>query len=91
MIRKQILPGFDPDLSIFRAGSDGYIATFSFDRVSGDQIHHSTDLVNWRHVSRPLNRACQLDMRGNPGLCGISVQLRLLNSSEGSARPLLVA
>jgi xylan 1,4-beta-xylosidase len=35
------------------------------------QIHHSTDLVNWRLVSRPLTRASQLDMRGNPDSCGI--------------------
>ena len=35
------------------------------------QIHHSTDLVNWRLVKRPLDRAAQLDMRGNPDSCGI--------------------
>ncbi|MEK1869134.1 MAG: glycoside hydrolase family 43 protein, partial [Ensifer adhaerens] len=37
----------------------------------GVQIHHSRDLVNWRLVRRPLERASQLDMRGNPDSCGV--------------------
>ena len=35
------------------------------------QIHHSRDLANWTLVSRPLSRASQLDMRGDPDSCGI--------------------
>ena len=66
-----ILPGFNPDPSICRAGPDYYIATSTFEWYPGVQIHHSTDLVNWRLVGRPLNRASQLDMRGNPDSCGI--------------------
>ncbi|MCY0092935.1 glycoside hydrolase family 43 protein [Hoeflea ulvae] len=66
-----ILPGFNPDPSICRAGPDYYIATSTFEWYPGVQIHHSTDLVNWRLVGRPLDRASQLDMRGNPDSCGI--------------------
>ncbi|MBX3567982.1 MAG: glycoside hydrolase family 43 protein [Rhizobiaceae bacterium] len=71
MIRNPILPGFNPDPSICRVGPDYYIATSTFEWYPGVQIHHSTDLVNWRLVKRPLERASQLDMRGNPDSGGI--------------------
>ncbi|TWF54222.1 glycoside hydrolase family 43 protein [Neorhizobium alkalisoli] len=71
MIRNPILPGFNPDPSICRVGEDYYIATSTFEWYPGVQIHHSRDLVNWTLVRRPLERASQLDMRGNPDSCGI--------------------
>lgn len=71
MIQNPILPGFNPDPSICRVGNDYYIATSTFEWYPGVQIHHSRDLVNWNLVARPLNRASQLDMRGNPDSCGI--------------------
>ncbi len=71
MIRNPILPGFNPDPSICRVGGDYYIATSTFEWFPGVQIHHSTDLVNWRLVCRPLTHESQLDMRGNPDSGGI--------------------
>ena len=71
MIRNPMLPGFNPDPSICRVGGDYFIATSTFEWYPGVQIHRSTDLVNWDLVCRPLNRASQLDMRGNPDSCGI--------------------
>ena len=71
MIKNPILPGFNPDPSFCRVGDDYYIATSTFEWYPGVQIHHSKDLVNWQLVSRPLSRASQLDMRGNPDSCGI--------------------
>ncbi|MDG2451578.1 MAG: glycoside hydrolase family 43 protein [Paracoccaceae bacterium] len=71
MISNPILPGFRADPSICRVGSDYYIAVSTFEWYPGVEIHHSTDLVNWRLVVRPLNRAALLDMRGNPDSCGI--------------------
>ena len=71
MIRNPILPGFNADPSFLRVGDDYYIATSTFEWYPGVQIHHSRDLANWTLVSRPLNRASQLDMRGNPDSCGI--------------------
>ncbi|RFA26573.1 glycoside hydrolase 43 family protein [Alkalilimnicola ehrlichii] len=70
-IQNPILAGFNPDPSICRVGDDYYIATSTFEWYPGVQIHHSRDLANWRLVTRPLNRAAQLDMRGNPDSCGI--------------------
>jgi xylan 1,4-beta-xylosidase len=70
-IRNPILPGFNPDPSICRVAEDYYIATSTFEWYPGVQIHHSRDLVNWRLVRRPLERAAQLDMRGDPDSGGI--------------------
>jgi hypothetical protein len=70
-IRNPILTGFNPDPSIVRVGDDYYIATSTFEWYPGVQIHHSRDLVHWRLLTRPLNRASQLNMLGDPDSCGI--------------------
>ena len=71
MIRNPILRGFNPDPSIVRVGDDYYIATSTFEWFPGVQIHHSRDLKHWRLLTRPLRRAAQLDMRGDPDSCGV--------------------
>jgi xylan 1,4-beta-xylosidase len=71
MIRNPILRGFNPDPSILRVSDDYYIATSTFEWFPGVQIHHSRDLINWRLLTRPLRRASQLDMRGDPDSCGV--------------------
>ncbi len=70
-IRNPILKGFNPDPSIVRIGGDYYIATSTFEWFPGVQIHHSRDLVHWRLLTRPLCRASQLNMLGDPDSCGI--------------------
>lgn len=70
-ITNPILKGFNPDPSIVRVGEDYYIATSTFEWYPGVQIHHSKDLVNWRLLTRPLNRAALLDMTGTPDSCGV--------------------
>jgi xylan 1,4-beta-xylosidase len=71
LIRNPILRGFNPDPSIVRVGDDYYVATSTFEWFPGVQIHHSCDLVHWRLLTRPLTRASQLDMRGDPDSCGV--------------------
>ena len=70
-IHNPVLRGFNPDPSIVRVGDDYYIATSTFERYPGVQIHHSRDLVHWRLLTRPLRRASQLNMLGDPDSCGI--------------------
>ncbi|MEP5764038.1 MAG: glycoside hydrolase family 43 protein [Halieaceae bacterium] len=70
-INNPILKGFNPDPSICRVGDDYYIATSTFEWYPGVQIHHSRDLVNWRLLTRPLDRASLLDIRGAPDSCGV--------------------
>jgi xylan 1,4-beta-xylosidase len=71
VIRNPILRGFNPDPSIVRVGDDYYVATSTFEWFPGVQIHHSRDLVHWRLLTRPLTRASQLDLRGDPDSCGV--------------------
>jgi xylan 1,4-beta-xylosidase len=71
VIRNPILRGFNPDPSIVRVGDDYYVATSTFEWFPGVQIHHSRDLVHWRLLTRPLTRATQLDLRGDPDSCGV--------------------
>ena len=70
-ITNPILPGFNPDPSICRVGDDYYIATSTFEWYPGVQIHHSTNLVDWELVSRPLSRPDLLDLTGVPDSCGV--------------------
>jgi xylan 1,4-beta-xylosidase len=71
VIHNPILRGFNPDPSIVRVGDDYYVATSTFEWFPGVQIHHSRDLAHWRLLTRPLTRASQLDLRGDPDSCGV--------------------
>jgi len=70
-IQNPILRGFNPDPSVIRVGDDYYIATSTFEWYPGVQIHHSRDLVHWRLLARPLDRARLLDLGGTPDSCGV--------------------
>lgn len=80
-IKNPILPGFHPDPSIIRVNDDYYIATSTFEWFPGVEIQHSRDLINWRLVSRPLNRIAQLDMKGVQNSGGVWAPC--LSYSEG--------
>jgi xylan 1,4-beta-xylosidase len=75
MIANPILPGFHADPSICRVpgndGDDYYIATSTFEWWPGVRIHHSRDLVNWRHHSYACTRVSQLDLNGHPDSAGV--------------------
>ncbi len=70
-ITNPILPGFNPDPSVCRVGSDYYIATSTFEWYPGIQIHHSRDLCHWQLVHRPLDRPELLNLLGCPDSCGV--------------------
>ncbi|MFG6462584.1 glycoside hydrolase family 43 protein [Roseateles sp. DXS20W] len=75
MITNPILPGFHADPSICRVpgtdGDDYYIATSTFEWWPGVRIHHSKDLVHWRHHSYACTRTSQLDLTGHPDSAGV--------------------
>ena len=71
MIRNPILPGFNPDPSICRVGDDYYIATSTFEWFPG---RADPSLARSRELAarqRPLDRASQLDLRGEPDSGGV--------------------
>ena len=70
-IQNPILPGFNPDPSICRVGSDYYIATSTFEWFPGVQIHHSRDLVHWQLLTHALQQTRLIDLRGVPSSGGI--------------------
>lgn len=61
-----ILPGWNPDPSIIRVGSDYFIVTSSFEHFPGHPIYHSKDLVDWTLIGHALNRPSQLSLLGTP-------------------------
>ncbi|SEO63400.1 xylan 1,4-beta-xylosidase [Amphibacillus marinus] len=71
MLDNPIIRGFNPDPSFIRVGDDYYIATSTFEWYPGVQIHHSTDLVNWRICANVLDRQSQLDLRGTVSSGGV--------------------
>jgi xylan 1,4-beta-xylosidase len=57
-----IVPGFYPDPSICRVGSDYYLATSSFEYFPGVPILTSKDLVSWKTIGHALTRRSQLEL-----------------------------
>jgi len=57
-----VIPGFYPDPSVCRVGTDFYLVTSSFEYAPGIPIFHSTDLVSWVQIGHCLSRPSQLDL-----------------------------
>ena len=69
--KNPVLPGFYPDPSVCRVGSDFYLVTSSFEYFPGVPIFHSRDLVHWRQLGHCLNRPSQLPLAGAGASGGI--------------------
>ncbi|KAH8831746.1 glycoside hydrolase family 43 protein [Flagelloscypha sp. PMI_526] len=61
-----ILPGWNPDPSILRVGSDYFIATSSFVYSPGHAIYHSKNLSSWELIGHALTRSTQLPLYSTP-------------------------
>lgn len=66
-----ILPGFHPDPSIVRVGTDYYVANSTFEWWPGVRLHHSTDLATWTPAGYAITDPAALDLRGVPDSGGI--------------------
>ena len=62
VIQNPILPGFYPDPSICRVGTDYYLVNSSFSYFPGVPIFHSKDLVHWKQIGHVLDRPSQLNI-----------------------------
>jgi xylan 1,4-beta-xylosidase len=71
LIHNPVLPGFHPDPSILRVGTDYYIATSTFEWFPGVRLHHSADLVTWRPLRGALTETRLLDLTGTGDSCGV--------------------
>ena len=70
-IHNPVLPGFHPDPSMLRVGTDYYIATSTFEWFPAVRLHHSTDLVSWRPMHGALTEKRLLDLTGAGDSCGV--------------------
>ena len=61
-MKQPIIPGFYPDPSACRVGSDFYLACSSFEYFPGLPIFHSRDLIHWKQIGHVLDRSEQLDL-----------------------------
>jgi xylan 1,4-beta-xylosidase len=61
-VRNPIIPGFHPDPSIVRVGSDFYLVTSSFEFFPGVPLLRSRDLGHWEQVGHVLTRPSQLPL-----------------------------
>jgi xylan 1,4-beta-xylosidase len=57
-----VIPGFNPDPSLCRVGSDYYLVTSTFEYFPGVPVYHSKDLINWEHIGYCLTRKSQLPL-----------------------------
>ncbi|MFF7337661.1 glycoside hydrolase family 43 protein [Streptomyces sp. NPDC008163] len=70
-INNPVLPGFHPDPSILRVGTDYYLATSTFEWLPGVTLHHSRDLVHWRSLGGMLDQARLVELTGRPDSGGV--------------------
>lgn len=70
-VENPVLPGFNPDPCIIRAGDYFYIATSTFEWSPGVRIHRSRDLAQWTLVGHALTKPSQIDLRGAPDSGGV--------------------
>ena len=65
--RNPIVPGYNPDPSICRAGDTFYLVNSTFEFFPGVPVHASKNLVNWELAGYVLDRESQLPLTGcNP-------------------------
>lgn len=69
VIRNPVLPGFNPDPCILRAGDTYYIAVSSFEWLPGVRVYESANLAEWEHCTDILTD--QVQLQGNPKNCSI--------------------
>lgn len=62
--KNPVMPGFNPDPSVCRAGDDYYMVTSSFTWYPGIPVYHSKDLINWELVGHVLHRPGMIEMEG---------------------------
>ena len=61
--KNPVIPGFYPDPSICRVGSDYYLVNSSFEYFPGVPVWHSKDMVHWQQIGNILNRESQLPLK----------------------------
>lgn len=69
--KNPVVPGFYPDPSVCRVGSDYYLVNSTFQYFPGVPLFHSKDLVNWEQIGNCLSRESQLNLKNAHASGGI--------------------
>lgn len=71
MLKNPILPGFNPDPCICKAGDDYYMAVSTFEWMPRIPVYHSKDLKNWELYTHVLTDDETVDLKKLPSAKGI--------------------
>src|SRR5574344_1797056 len=69
--RNPVIPGYHPDPSVCRVGSDFYLVNSSFQYFPGVPVFHSKDLMHWQQIGNVLDRESQSNLKGGSSWTGI--------------------
>jgi xylan 1,4-beta-xylosidase len=69
--RNPVIPGFAPDPSICRVGTNFYLCNSSFTMFPALPIYQSSDLVNWKLIGHAGTRETQVPLLGGDFNSGI--------------------
>jgi xylan 1,4-beta-xylosidase len=76
--RNPVIPGFYPDPSVCRAGTDYFLVTSTFSYFPGVPIFRSRNLVDWVQIGNVLDRPSQLDLSAtgwmSRGVCAPTIR-----------------
>jgi xylan 1,4-beta-xylosidase len=77
-----LIPGFNPDPSIVRAGDAYYLVTSTFEYLPGIPVYRSTDLAEWTQIGNVATRPEQVRVGDVP--TGLGVWAPTIRYHEGT-------
>jgi xylan 1,4-beta-xylosidase len=81
--RNPVIPGFYPDPSVCRFGSDFFLATSSFTFAPGVPIFRSSNLVDWTQIGHVLDRPSQLDLSATSDWSSLGIYAPTIRHHDG--------
>ena len=71
--RNPVVPGFNPDPSVCRAGDEFFLVTSTFTYFPGVPVYRSNNLIEWDQIGNVLTRSSQLDLSGTGAWTSLGV------------------
>jgi len=81
--RNPVIPGFYPDPSLGRVGTDFFIAASSFVYFPGVPIFRSSNLVDWVQIGNVLDRPSQLDLSATQDWSSLGIYAPTIRHHDG--------
>ena len=78
-----VLPGFYPDPSVCRVGSEYFLVTSSFVYCPGVPIFRSSNLVDWTQIGNVLDRPSQLDFTATRNWTSLGIYAPTIRHHDG--------